>query len=109
LIIVVPNLPDKDHLEHVAMEMDRLGSPRIRAIWSSVHGVWFAAEGSHRIAAASKKEMVPIIIDITGEGAKVQREEEETEMTASELEDWLFSDFEDAPKYIFKRLELGDE
>jgi len=101
MVILAPNLPDKDHLEYVASEMERLGTPRIRAIWSEVHGVWFAAEGSHRIAAAHRAGIVPIIIDITGQGATVQRDEVDTEMSADELEDWLVSDL-NAPRYIFE-------
>jgi hypothetical protein len=100
MVIVAPNLPDQEHLEYVAEEMKRLGVPKIRAIWNESKGVWYAAEGSHRIAAAYRSGIVPIIIDITGQGATVQRNEEDTTMTAEELERWLVPDF-GAPKYIF--------
>jgi hypothetical protein len=100
MIIAAPNLPDKYHLEYVKKEMKKLGVPKIRAIWSKTHNIWFAAEGSHRIAAAHKVGIIPIIIDITGEDAIVQKNEEDTQMTARELEDWLLSD-PTAPRYVF--------
>ena len=99
-MIVAPNLPYDDHLEYVTEEMGRLGAPRVRAIWSETHRSWFAAEGSHRIAAAHRAGIVPTVIDITGQGATVQREEEDRAMTADELREWLVSD-PDAPRYVF--------
>ena len=103
MIIVTPNLPDEEHLEYVAEEMKSLGVPKIRAIWNESQCVWYAAEGSHRIAAAYRSGIVPIIIDITGKGATVQRNEEETTMTAEELEEWLVSDI-NAPRYVFDKM-----
>jgi hypothetical protein len=102
MIIVALNLPDLDHLEYVIGEMKRLGAPKLKAIWSSEYKVWFAAEGSHRLVAAQREGLTPVIIDVTGkDGVVVQREEEDREMTAVELENWLVSDAEYAPWYYF--------
>ena len=108
-MIVAPNLPDEEHLEYVTEEMERLGVPKIRAIWSESQGVWYAAEGSHRIAACHRAGLVPVIIDITGKGATVQRNGEDTTMTAEDLKEWLVSDI-NAPRYVFDdEQEIKDE
>jgi hypothetical protein len=41
-----------NHLEAVKTEMQNLGAPVIRAIWSETYGMWMAVEGCHRIRAA---------------------------------------------------------
>lgn len=108
VMIIVPNLPDEYHLEYVAKEMNRLGPPRIRAIYSKEQRAWFAAEGSHRIAAAHRSGIIPVVLDITGQGATVQREEVDTTMTAEELEAWLTSDLS-APRYVFRMIDIDEE
>jgi hypothetical protein len=96
--VIVPNLPDQYHLAFIMEEMRKYGTPQIRAIWSN--GMWYAAEGSHRIVAAKRLGLMPVIIDITGEGATVQRNGVETSMSAGELQEWLTSDLQ-APIYDF--------
>jgi hypothetical protein len=90
--IVIINKTDADHLEAVQNQMSKIGAPAVRAIWSETYGLWFAAEGSHRITAAKNLGLIPEIIDITGQAATVQRDEEDTEMTAEEIETWLTYD-----------------
>ena len=102
MIIVVPNTPEEFYLDYVSKQMEVLGAPKIRAIWSDEYELWFAAEGSHRIAAAHRAGIVPVIVDITGEDATVQKNEEDTAMTAEELKDWLVSDVMNAPRYYFE-------
>lgn len=107
-VVVAPNSPYKDHLEYVSNEMKRLGPPRLRAIWLRRLGVWFAAEGSHRIAVAHRDGIVPVLIDITGHGATVQRNGMDTTMSADELKEWLVSD-RNAPRYIFDTVVIERE
>ena len=40
---------DKDHLNAVKAEMETLGTPTIKAIWSEMYGAWMAVEGCHRL------------------------------------------------------------
>jgi hypothetical protein len=98
--IVAPNPPYEEHLKYVTEQMKQLGPPQIRSIWCKEQQVWFAAEGSHRIATAHLNGITPVIIDITGMSANVQREEVDTLMTYEELRVWLTSD-PTAPRYIF--------
>jgi len=42
----------EEHLEEVIEQMETLGAPTIKAIWSDLYGMWLAVEGCHRIRAA---------------------------------------------------------
>ena len=55
---------DQNHLDKVTAEMQELGAPAIRAIWSEVYGTWMAVEGCHRLRAAETLGLTPEIIDI---------------------------------------------
>jgi hypothetical protein len=50
-----------DHLAEVMAEMTTLGAPTIRAIWMACYDMWAALEGCHRIRAAEKLGLVPVI------------------------------------------------
>jgi hypothetical protein len=63
-IALLHNHYDKDHLSSVMDEMRVLGAPTIKAVWMECWGVWAALEGCHRIRAASKLGMVPVIDEI---------------------------------------------
>lgn len=52
------------HLEKVMAEMERLGPPKIRAVWREDLGMWAALEGCHRLRAAVKLDLVPEIQEI---------------------------------------------
>ena len=54
-----------EHLESVKKEMEVMGAPEIRAIWSEMYGLWMAVEGCHRIRAAKELGLEPVIIDIS--------------------------------------------
>jgi hypothetical protein len=99
--IYAPNLPFADHLKEVTLDMLVLGVPEIRAIWCEERNAWYALEGSHRIAAAQKFGLVPMIIDVTGKHVSaVERSGEMVDMSAEEAADWVLSDLK-APKYTF--------
>jgi len=58
--VVAPNLPDRKYLRRTILkQMEKLGSPRIRAYWNGKE--WEAIEGSHRIAGAAELD-IPVII-----------------------------------------------
>jgi hypothetical protein len=103
--VVAPNKPDGDHLYWVIQQMSKLGAPSVRAIWDDGQRSWFAAEGSHRLAAAWRFGIVPVIIDITGHGTTVARGGWNGGMTAKELRDWLVFDIS-APRYLFPMIRI---
>lgn len=55
---------DPEHLEHVVSEMTRRGPPRIRASLDPVTGAWFAAEGTHRLRAAKRLGLAPVMVPV---------------------------------------------
>lgn len=63
--IIALNRPSKVHLAVVTEEMRVLGPPTLRALWTGDH--WLAIEGSHRLAAAHKLGLAPIIKEVTSE------------------------------------------
>lgn len=100
--IVAVNATDEEHLECVTRQMVSLGVPAIRAIWSETYGLWFAIEGSHRLAAAHNLGLVPEVIDVTGESIVTQKDgDDEVSMTAEEVEEWLTSDVRHAIIFDF--------
>ena len=56
--IIAPNAPDGPHLVKVAQQMKRRGPPVLRAF--KVRGVYWAIEGSHRLAAAYILNLRPV-------------------------------------------------
>lgn len=54
-----------DHLVHVTEEMKQRGSPRIRAFWDNLSERWYAMEGTHRLRAAVRLGMTPIMIPVS--------------------------------------------
>ena len=65
-----------EHLNEVIAEMQMIGSPKIRAIWSEMFGIWMAVEGCHRLRAAQQLGLTPEIIDISAdENATIQLDE----------------------------------
>jgi hypothetical protein len=64
---------DADHLDAVAGEMAMLGAPVLRAVWSEGHGCWFALEGCHRLRAAHRLGLMPMIVEID-EAAEVSED-----------------------------------
>lgn len=55
---------DPAHLEYVVSEMTRRGPPRIRASYDPVTGCWFAAEGTHRLRAAIRLGLAPVMVAV---------------------------------------------
>ena len=77
---------DKNHLASVKNEMETLGAPEIKAIWSEVYGAWLAIEGCHRIRAAKELGITPTIIDVSDlETVAVQIDGEDVNVTVPEL------------------------
>lgn len=60
--LYAPHAPNRKRLTEVVSDMARLGPPTIRAVRDG--NVYFAIEGSHRIAAAHRLGMTPIIKEI---------------------------------------------
>lgn len=52
------------HLEHVVSEMRRLGAPRIRAYLDVETGAWLAQEGTHRLRAALRLGIAPVMVHV---------------------------------------------
>lgn len=54
------------HLHEVMVQMKRRGPPKIRAVWRTYRDRkgWYAVEGSHRIAAACRLAITPIIVPV---------------------------------------------
>jgi len=65
LSIIAPHKPNRYHFRDVVKEMKTKGRPVIRAFRSSHTQAWVAMEGSHRLAAAYRLGLVPIIRDIS--------------------------------------------
>lgn len=81
---------NQKHLTEVKTEMETLGTPTIKAIWSECYGLWLAIEGCHRIRAAKELGLNVIIEDVSNdETALVQVDGEEIEMTIADLESEL--------------------
>ena len=62
-ILYAPHAPIRKRLAEVVREMIRLGPPTLRAVRDS--DVYFAIESSHRIAAAHRLGMTPIIKEVS--------------------------------------------
>jgi len=60
--IIPINEVNKNHLAEVKKEMEKLGSPVIKAVAAPQWGAWVAIEGSHRVAAAAQLGL-PVIIE----------------------------------------------
>ncbi len=63
-IIVNHNQYYKDHLKQVITEMQTLGAPTIKAVYDECDDVYIALEGRHRIEAAKRLGLTPIIDEI---------------------------------------------
>lgn len=53
-----------ERLEHVVSEMRRLGPPVLRAAWDADAGIWHAREGTHRLRAAKRLGLAPVIVPV---------------------------------------------
>lgn len=77
---------DNDHLQEVKKEMQELGAPSIRAIWSDLYGMWLAVEGCHRIRAAADLGIVPDMVDVSDEHSIViELDGEDIEVDVADL------------------------
>lgn len=85
-IILYHNHYDAQHLDEVAAQMQTLGAPAIRAIWSDVYGAWMAVEGCHRVRAAQRLGLTPEIIDVSNdETVMVQDDGEDVSVSVIDL------------------------
>lgn len=85
-IILYHNHYDIQHLNAVAAQMQTLGAPAIRAIWSDVYGAWMAVEGCHRVRAAKALGLTPTIIDVSNdETVTVQDDGDNVDVSVSDL------------------------
>ena len=66
-IALLHNQYRQDHLDKVIEEMTTLGAPEIRCIWAECYDLWLAVEGCHRLRAAQKLGLTPIIVDVSSE------------------------------------------
>ena len=86
---------NEQHLAEVKAEMEKRGTPTLRAIWSEVYGMWMAVEGCHRIRAAKELGLTPEIKDISGQKyATIQQDGENVKVNvatfAAEMEAELY-------------------
>jgi len=67
--IIAPHSPEKTKLAKVTAEMEKLGRPKIRVVFShNDYGpIYRAIEGSHRLAAAAELELTPELIVLNEE------------------------------------------
>ena len=87
---------NQEHLNAVKAQMETLGAPTIKAIWSEVYGAWMAVEGCHRLRAAAELGITPNIEDVSEEDVVVmQIDGEDVEVSVVELTEELEND---APK-----------
>lgn len=63
-IALVHNHFDAGHLAAVKAEMQKLGAPKIKAVWMECWGIWVALEGSHRLRAAADIGLAPEIEEV---------------------------------------------
>ncbi len=69
-------------------EMATLGAPVIRAVWDEGNGVWHAVEGTHRLAAAARRGLVPSIVEVSwDEAAELLNSESGSCWTGDELDE----------------------
>ena len=77
---------DESHLVKVTEQMKTMGAPKLRCVWSEVHGMWMAVEGCHRLRAAKALGLEPQIIDISEKkSAAVQWDGESKRFTKKQL------------------------
>jgi hypothetical protein len=89
-IVLYHNHYNQDHLETVKTEMQNLGTPTIKAIWSEVYNMWMAVEGCHRIRAAKALGLTPEIDDISTQKTVImQIDGEDQEVDISDLTEEL--------------------
>ena len=87
---------NQEHLNAVKAQMETLGAPTIKAIWSEMYGAWMAVEGCHRLRAAAELGLTPEIEDVSEEDVVVmQIDGEDVEVNVAELTEELEND---APK-----------
>ncbi|NBK25823.1 MAG: hypothetical protein EOM68_27890 [Spirochaetia bacterium] len=74
------------HLSDVMAEMQTLGAPAIRAIWSECYGLWLAVEGCHRIRAAKALGLEVVIDDVSDdETVTIEQDGEQVELAVEDL------------------------
>jgi len=89
-ITLYHNHYNEQHLEAVKAEMETLGAPTIRCIWSEIYEMWMAVEGCHRLRAAAALGITPVVQDITNdETATIQIDEEDTAVNVADLAEEL--------------------
>jgi len=85
----------EEHLAEVMEQMEELGAPVIRAIWSELYGMWLAVEGCHRIRAAVELGEEVEIEDISEE--ETIEVQEDGEMVTRRVEELLEELTDNAP------------
>lgn len=84
------NSYNETHLNEVKEIMVKRGAPKIRAIWSEIHGEWLAVEGCHRLRAAEQLGLTPQIIDISNQKTvTIQIDDEMVKVKVAELAEEL--------------------
>ena len=87
-IVLLHKEYDKKHLDEVIANMKKMGAPTIKAYYDEAEGIYFATEGCHRIRAAKKLGIMPVIDIIDWE------EEIENKDTGDILtSEWLFNNY----------------
>lgn len=85
-IALVHSYFDEAHLETVKAEMQAMGAPEIKCIWSEVYGLWLAVEGCHRLRAAKALGLCPVVVDVSNdETVDIQSDDEIETRSIAEL------------------------
>ena len=89
-IVLVHEHLDEAHLDAVIQEMQTLGTPTIRAIKTD-DNFWYALEGCHRLRAAHRPGLTPIIdeVEYNDDIITVQVDGDDEQVVTSEYADEL--------------------
>lgn len=99
MIIRTPHAPDPDHLEDVRERMAELGPPRIHAYYDTE--IYWALEGSHRVAAAHDLGLRPELVLMDPEDEIEHDFEDVPGRTVADLLDYLSGGMPDPDTYYY--------
>ena len=92
-VIAPHRLNKRNHIAEVKAQMETLGAPTLRAIWSEGIGAWLAIEGSHRLVAASDAGLTPVIQPLAWDDViEHDLQDYESPCKVQSLESWILDD-----------------
>lgn len=100
MIVYAPHKADPKHLARVMDQMRTLGAPEIRAYFNGE--VWYAVEGSHRLAAARELGLTPNMVELELD-SHIQHDIEDARDEDGDLSDCvkdIINCLYDSPPYV---------